>query len=436
MPVTNQPTDQPYGQIITDERTLERLFRTNYTKWVADAKRRLGDDAAAAAPRVVSKAFHLAWQDRKRFQSQDELDAFLGANIQHQSARELSRRASAHRFGSHGAEGEHKGGGEHHHDQAEMTVDEAWDRLHHTLQGASAPEAQRARASMARHDAAEHMAGLAKERNWKPMAAIGVAGLLIASGAVWWINKAGESRAVDHALAAGDTRRYETSYGQQVNVTLDDGTVVRLGPESQLTIPKKFGLTGGFRAVRIDGTANFNVTQQQKLPFEVRNGGVAITATGTEFTVRRYKDDARLIVFVKQGTVNVRSGEQVRPVREGTALQVAQDGAMAVPGTEDLDEARTWADGNVTIVGHDLRYVLPQLKRWYGLDIHVEDQALLARKVFVRAAVNSPKEAITSVEQSGGLKFTYIGENMAFKDTVPGARTKAPATKTGATKRR
>ena len=70
MPVTNQPTDQPYGQLITDQQALERLFRANYAKWVADAKRRLGD-AAPAAPRVVSKAFHLAWQDRQRFRNPD-----------------------------------------------------------------------------------------------------------------------------------------------------------------------------------------------------------------------------------------------------------------------------------------------------------------------------------------------------------------------------
>src|SRR6476646_469809 len=102
MPVTNQPTDQPYGQVITDQQTLERLFRANYTKWVADAKRRLGDAGGAAAPRVVSKAFHLAWQDRKRFHSQEELDAFLGANIQHGAARELSRIAGLHRMDAHG----------------------------------------------------------------------------------------------------------------------------------------------------------------------------------------------------------------------------------------------------------------------------------------------------------------------------------------------
>jgi hypothetical protein len=86
------------GQLITSEQVLERLFRGSYDRWIADAKKRLGPEAAASAPQVVSKVFHLAWTDRARFQSQDELDAFLGANLQHQTARELSRRASAHRM--------------------------------------------------------------------------------------------------------------------------------------------------------------------------------------------------------------------------------------------------------------------------------------------------------------------------------------------------
>lgn len=441
MPVTSQPTDQPYGQLITDEQTLERLFRANYDRWIADAKRRLGPEAAAAAPRVVSKAFHLAWQDRKRFHSQEELDAFLGANIQHGAARELSRRAGLQRM-EHGAGAAHKDV----HDHAEMGVDEAWDRLHHTLKG-GAPEAYRARASTARHEAAAHVAGLAKERNWKPFALIGLLGLVLAVTAIYFINKAGESRAVDHALAAQNVRNYETSYGQQLNITLDDSTLVRLGPESKLTIPQRFGMTNGFRAVKIDGIADFKVTKQFQQLFDVRAGKVSMVARGTQFTVRRFKDDSSTLVYVRDGTVDVRYGDdyaQTRAVQKGAGLIVAANGTASVPSQEQVDEASTWVDGNVTLVGHNLRYVLPLLKRWYGLDIHVENTALLDRPVFVRAALNSPKEAITSVEQSGGLKFTYIGENMAFQDTsatkappkaAPKAATKAGATKTG-TKRR
>jgi ferric-dicitrate binding protein FerR (iron transport regulator) len=411
MPATSQPTDQPYGQLITDKQALEKIFRAHYARLVVDAKGRLGADAAANAPRVVSKAFHLAWQDRKRFQSMEELDAFLGANIHHGAARELSRIAGLHRM-------DKTGGQKSKHDVAEMSVDEAWERLEHTLEG-GAPEAYRKRASTARHEAAEHVAALAKERNWKPMIGLTALGVLVAIGAIFWINKAGESRAVERALADPQARKTVTGAGQQADVTLDDGTVVRLGPETELTVPKLFGMTDGMRAVKIDGIASFNVTRTGEKAFEVRSGGVAMTATGTVFTVKRSREDSSVILNVRDGTVEMRVGEQTRSVTKGLSFHVNSAGVVSVPAAEQLSEATTWVDGTLTIQGRTLRYVLPQLKKWYGLDVHVQDIPLLQRTVFLSAPLNSPKEALNSIEKSGGLKFTYIGENMAFTDTTP-----------------
>lgn len=412
MTVTSQPTDQPTGQLITDQKVLEQLFRQHYSRLVADAKSRLGD-AASAAPRVVSKAFHLAWQDRKRFHSFDELDAFLGAQIHHGATREISRRAGLHRMESHEGLGGH---GHAKHETHEMTVDEAWDRLEHTLQG-GAPEAYKARASTARHEAAAHVKDLAKEKNWTPAIIIGVVGVAFTLGVMWYIDRAGADRLVTNALAASDARHTEMGTMQIANVTLDDSTIALLAPQTRLTVPSRYG-RGDLRAVRIEGAANFNVTQQFDTPFEVRAGDVAIIARGTVFTVRKYRDETNVIVHVKDGNVDVRHGENVRNVPRGMSVLVAGDGAMRVPTPEELQEAINWVDGNVTIAGRTLRYVLPQLKRWYGLDIKVPNTALLDRQVFLSAPANSQREAISSVEQSGGLKFTYIGENMAFEDTA------------------
>lgn len=412
MTVTSQPTDQPTGQLITDQKVLEQLFRQHYSRLVADAKSRLGD-AASAAPRIVSKAFHLAWQDRKRFHSFDELDAFLGAQIHHGATREISRRAGLHRIESHEGLGGH---GTAKHETHEMTVDEAWDRLQHTLQG-GAPEAYKARASTARHETAAHVKDLAKKKNWTPAILIGVVGVALTLGAMWYIDRAGADRMITNALAASDARHTEMGNMQIANVTLDDSTIAMLAPQTRLTVPSRYG-RGDLRAVRIEGAANFNVTQQFDTPFEVRAGDVAIIARGTVFTVRKYRDESNVIVHVKEGNVDVRHGENVRNVPRGMSVLVAGDGAMRVPTPEELQEAINWVDGNVTIAGRTLRYVLPQLKRWYGLDIKVPNTALLDRQVFLSAPANSQREAISSVEQSGGLKFTYIGENMAFEDTA------------------
>jgi ferric-dicitrate binding protein FerR (iron transport regulator) len=419
MTVTSQPTDQPTGQLITDQKVLEKLFRQHYARLVADAKGRLGD-ASLAAPRVVSKAFHLAWQDRKRFHSFDELDAFLGAQIHHGATREISRRAGLHRMESHEGLGGHA---QTKHETHEMTVDEAWDRLEHTLQG-GAPEAYKARASTARHEAAAHVKDLAKKKNWTPAIVIGVVGLALVLGIMWYVDRAGADRLVTNALAAQDARHTEMGNMQIANVTLEDSTVARLAPQTRLTVPSRYG-RNDIRAVRVEGAANFNVVRQFDTPFEVRVGDVAVIARGTVFTVRKYRDEDNVIVHVKQGNVDVKRGETVRNVAQGMGLVVASDGAMRVPTAEELQEAINWVDGNVTIAGRTLRYVLPQMKRWYGLDIKVPNTALLDRQVFLSAPANSQREAIASVEASGGLRFTYIGENMAFEDTVASR----PATK-------
>lgn len=422
MPATSQPTDQPSGQIIKDESALESLFRAQYTALLADAKAKL-PDAETAAPRVVSKAFHMAWNDRSQFKSVEELTAFLKASIQHGAARELSRRAGLHRA-DHAISGStHETGtpsSAARHEITEMGVDEAWDRLQHTLRG-GVPEAYRQRASTARHEAAEHMAALGKERDWRPLAGLAALTIAVLVGIVWYVNKAGESRRVSSALAAPDVRNYETPYGRMANITLDDGTVVTLGPESKVTVPKMFG--SNLRAVKVEGAAHFNVTQTLPKPFEVRAGDVAIVAVGTRFTVRRYRDDSSVIVHVREGSVSIVRGEESRAVTEGMSSKVVDGAAIEVPSGPEIEEATTWVDGNVTISGRTLRYALPQLKRYYGLDVKVVDSKLLDRPVFLRAALNSPREAIASVEKSGGVKFTYVGENMTFTDTAPAART-------------
>ncbi|HYC49463.1 MAG TPA: FecR family protein [Gemmatimonadaceae bacterium] len=412
MTVTSQPTDQPTGQILTDQKVLEKLFRQHYARYLASAKKQLGEPAHAA-PRVVSKAFNQAWQDRKRFTSFDELDAFIGAQIHYGATREVSRRAGLHRMDHH----EGLGGGAHtKHETHEMTVDEAWDRLEHTLQG-GAPEAYRARASSARHEAAEHVKGLAKGTNWTPMILIGLVGLVVIAAATWYAGKVGSERALGNALSGADVRHSEIGAGQVANVTFPDSTIALLGPESRVTVPNRFGPK--VRGVKLEGVASFNVTKAQPVPFEVRAGDVAVIARGTVFTVRRYRDEANVIVHVREGTVDVRHGETIRNVPQGMSLRVAADGKMSVPSAEELQEATTWIDGNVTIAGRELRYVLPQVKRWFGLDIKVQDTTLLRRTVFLSAPMNSRGGAVRSIEQSGGLRFTQIGDNMAFEDTLP-----------------
>lgn len=414
MSTSTPPMDHgsPPASPLKDERELERLFRAHYSAFIEEAQGRLAD-APGSAPRVVEIAFRHAWEQRERFHSEAELDAFLHEEVQHGAARELSRRVSAHRLGTleHAAQKQRTSG-------SLPNVDESWKHLseaiHHTTTGVDAHVQSK---QALRHDAAVHVAELAKKRSLKAPIALGVAGLAIVAAGFWYLNRAGEERSVLSALAANDARPSMSPTGSMAIVNLDDGGKVTLVPESKLIVPKAYG--PNLRAVRIEGAARFVVTASAESPFQVRARDVAVNATGTDFVVRLYPGDSTVYAAVLEGTVQVKVGDSTRSVGRGAAIAVPKGGTIRDATADETAELTTWTEGKLTIANRKVRDVLPELKRWYGLDLKVPDVPLLDRPVTMTASLDSPMEAIKGVEQSAQLKFGYEGETMVFRDAAP-----------------
>jgi transmembrane sensor len=196
-------------------------------------------------------------------------------------------------------------------------------------------------------------------------------------------------------------------------VNLDDGTRVTLVPESKVTVPKNFG--PNLRAVRIDGAARFTVRPGGSERFQVRARDVAVEATGTDFVVRLLTADSSVSAVVTDGSILVRAGDSSRAVAKGGGVVVGKDGSMRAATPAEIEESTSWTNGQLTLANRPLRDVLPELKRWYGLDLKVPDLTLLDRPVTVRASLDSPMEAIKALEQSGNLKFGYEGETMVLR---------------------
>lgn len=405
------------GAPLSSPESLEQYFRSHFTELATEAKAQL-DDAGSAAPRVVETAFCHAWKEREQILTPQDLDAFLHEDIRHGVAREKSRRASLHRHDAHGAKAAA-------HATAQIDVDQSWTHLAHTLHlvpdDVSIDHAQEV-AAVLRHDTAGHVADMAKKRSWAVPIAIGIVAALVVAGGIYYVDRLGDEGAVTGALAAPDARTHVANTAQMAIVGLDDGTKVMLTPESKLIVPKHFG--DQLRAVRLEGEATFTVPKGQKAPFEVRAGGTKITVTGTILTVRAFSSESSVVVALKEGTANVKVGDSVRVVSTGQALLVKNNVARE-PTSLELQEATTWNDKTLTIANRPLRDVLPQLKRWYGLDIKVLDRPLLDRPVTMQASLDSPREAYTAVEKSANVKFGYEGKTMVFRDAGPAPKAKA-----------
>ena len=417
MPATSPPmgsNNSPSpGVPLSDPRSLEEYFRSHFNDLALEAKSQL-DDAGSAAPRVVEGAFRHAWEERERILTPQDLDDFLHEEVRHGAAREKSRRASLHR---HDARGAAKAAAPH--ATTTLDVDQSWTHLSHTLHfvpdETSTDHAQEV-AAVLRHDAAGHVAEMAKKRSWKVPIAIGVVAAALVGGGIYYVDRLGDEGAITGALNSADARTHVANTGQLAIVTLDDGTKVLLSPESKLIVPKQFGDV--MRAVKLEGEATFTVTPGKAKPFEVRGLNTSTVVTGTKLTVRAFASESSVVVVVAEGSANVRVGDSVRVVKAGQAVFV-KGNAMREPTALEVQEATTWNDNKLTIANRQLRDVLPLLKRWYGLDIKVVDTKLLDRPVTLQASLDSPKEAYTGVEQSANVKFGYEGKTMVFKDAPP-----------------
>jgi ferric-dicitrate binding protein FerR (iron transport regulator) len=419
MPVTsppmgsNVPPTPESGSPLSDPRALEEYFRAHFSELATEAKAQL-DDAASSAPRVVEGAFRHAWEEREHFQTPQQLDAFLHDEVKHGAAREKSRRASLHRHDPHAAAAHVA------HATATADVEQSWTHLARSLH--LTPEANTAAveevAAHLRHDAAGHVADMAKKRSWKLPITIGVVAAILVAGGIWYVDRLGDEGAITGALASPDARTHVAATAQLAIVTLDDGTRVELTPESKLIVPKQFGDI--MRAVKLDGEATFTVPRGHKTPFEVRAGNnTKAVVTGTVLTVRSFSSESTVVIYLKEGSANVSlvgSRDSARVVGAGHALLVTKAGVMREPTGPELEEATSWNEHTLTIANRQLRDALPQLRRWYGIDIKVTDLPLLDRPVTIQAALDSPNEAIGAVEQSANVKFGWEDKTMVFRD--------------------
>ncbi len=404
-------TPPPPGAMLASEETLHEVFLAQHDSLIIEARSKLGADAAMLGAKCVEGSFVRAWDARTRFQTREALNEFLVDDVHHAAARALSRRAAAHRFAGH--EGHTEA-----HATGEVTAEQSWHAIMHALHGEShSPGALAAAAAASRHEAAEHITVMTKGGpNWK---AIGFGVLVLALGiaGAFWADKLAVEGRVSKALNAPDARVVTSASAQMGNVTLDDGTKVRLAPESKMTIPSNFG--PDMRAVRFEGLGSFDVAAGQKVEFQVRARDAAIIAKGTQFTVRAYPSDSAVTIVVDKGSVELRQGKSIQMLAAGGASVLMANAPARVATPAEREEADGWTTGMLAVNERALKEVLPQIKRWYGADILVKDLTLLDRKVTMHASLDSLLQAIHGVEKSAGLQFGYVGPNMVFQ--TPGA---------------
>jgi len=179
--------------------------------------------------------------------------------------------------------------------------------------------------------------------------------------------------------------RFQTGVGEQVAVTLPDGSSFNLNTNSRIEVD--YGPRS--RVIHLKhGEAYFNVAHDTSRPFWVHAGDRWVRAVGTAFNV--YVKPAGVQVTVSEGTVNVvnAKGYESPPsdasyVRTAAAVTAGEqadaqgrvDVVRAINAAQ-LNRLLAWRKSSLYFQDEPLGHVINELMRYTTLEIEIADDSL------------------------------------------------------------
>jgi len=176
-----------------------------------------------------------------------------------------------------------------------------------------------------------------------------------------------------------------TTSGEIKQIVLRDGSRVTLGAKTEISV--HYGQC--LRTIMLEsGEALFNVAHDPRCPFIVIAGGGAITALGTEFSVRRTLD--RVTVQVAEGIVDVQPRDALVSVpwpkdpdmpgvtwpdaklTQGQEVTYAGRERRSAVASEDPHVATAWLDGRRVYRHEPLAYLVADISRYFEEPIEVD----------------------------------------------------------------
>jgi transmembrane sensor len=184
-----------------------------------------------------------------------------------------------------------------------------------------------------------------------------------------------------HLYKQEEDSRFQTAIGEQVAVTLPDGSSFDLNSNSRVEVD----YSQRSRVVRLErGEAYFKVAHDTQRPFWVHAGNRWVRAVGTAFNV--YLRPAGVQVTVSEGTVNVvnATGYEFPPADALAASVTAGEQAdshghadvIRTLNAAQLNRLLAWRKNSLYFQDEPLGDVVNELMRYTTLKIEIADDSL------------------------------------------------------------
>jgi len=202
------------------------------------------------------------------------------------------------------------------------------------------------------------------------LVAAALGGLLVGGAMLWALASGGLGGGVSEPFGA---REFQTGPGEMVTLTMEDGSVVRLAPQTTLTIARE----RNSRQVLLDGEGFFAVVHDPVRPFVVTSGDGTVRVLGTRFNARARS--GTLDVTVVEGELEVYGSDASVRVGPSERARITGGRDLSVERVDDVFEEIAWLGGFLALESSPMVTVAAELESRFGLRVVFEDDLVPAR---------------------------------------------------------
>lgn len=255
---------------------------------------------------------------------------------------------------------------------------------------------------------------LAPQRRWRLPAAIAAALMLAAGLTLYQSRRPAPAPPITY-------REVATARAQQAVIDLPDGSRVTLAADTKLRIPSDFFTR---RELHLVGRAHFTVVHDTTRPFLVHTATATTEDIGTAFIVTAYPEANGTHVVVTDGSVALRqpatapsaaSQRALLTLERGDVATLDSSGTATLTRNADIQRYLSWTKGVLTIDNTPLRDAIPELERWYDVDIRLADPALGDRRVTAQLRSEPAARAAERLALILGVRATSNGNVITLR---------------------
>ncbi len=206
-----------------------------------------------------------------------------------------------------------------------------------------------------------------------------------------------------------------TPKGGQYQITLPDGSKVWLNASSTLKYPTSFSPTE--RIVELQGEAYFEVAKLTS-PFYVNTEDQQIQVLGTHFNINAYPDELGTKTTLLEGSVKLIAKEEDK-VNQDIILKPGEE-ALLIKNRSiqvakvNVKQAVAWKNGFFHFEDSDLKSVMRELSRWYGVEVEFEG-VVPDTRLWGEIRRDLPASRALSILKYYDLSFNVIQNNGVSK---------------------